>query len=149
MSQNWPSHQFDVNNAFLQSDLSEEVYMRQPRAFADKNKPSYVCKLSKDIYFLKQAFRAWYTTLNNFLLAYRFINSLSDTSLFIYAKEGILAYMLVYVSDIIITGNYPCRAHPLLSGLGDRPALIILGIVTLGPDHLNQTRLQRYSNPAN
>ena len=89
--------------------------MRQPPAFADKNKPSYVCKLNKAIYFLKQAPRAWYTTLSNFLLAYRFINSLSDTSLFIYAKEGILAYMLVYVSDIIITGNYPCGAHPYYS----------------------------------
>ena len=40
-------------------------------------------------------------------------------------------------------------AHLLLSDLGDKLALIILGIVMLGPGYSNQTCLQRYSNPAN
>ena len=127
VSQNWPLHQLDVNNAFLQGDLSEEVYMRQPPAYADKHKPNYVCKLNKAIYGLKQAPRAWYTALSNFLLAYGFLNSLSDTSLFIYAKKGILAYMLVYVDDIIITGNNPCFISSFVAALSDKFSLKDLG----------------------
>ena len=53
VSLNWSLHQLDVNNAFLQGDLAEEVYMKQSPVFADKTKPTYVCKLKKAIYGLK------------------------------------------------------------------------------------------------
>lgn len=66
-----------------------------------------VCKLCKVIYGLKQAPRTWYNELQTFFLQYGFKNSLPDASLFIYNNNGILLYMLVYVDDIIITGNNP------------------------------------------
>lgn len=55
VSQGWPLHQFDVNNAFLQGDLNEYIYMRQSPLFYDKTRPNFVCKLHKAIYGLKQA----------------------------------------------------------------------------------------------
>lgn len=39
--------QVDINNAFLNDDLTENVYMPQPEGFEDKNKPGYICKLKK------------------------------------------------------------------------------------------------------
>jgi len=55
--------------------------------------------------WLKQAPRAWFNTLHSFLLSYGFVNSKSDPSLFIYLKGDVKLYTLVYVDDILITGN--------------------------------------------
>ncbi|XP_022040277.1 uncharacterized mitochondrial protein AtMg00810-like [Helianthus annuus] len=79
--------------------------MEQPPGFEDPNKPNHVCKLNRALYGLKQAPRAWFQRLSNFLLTLGFENSRSDPSLFTYQRHGILIYLLVYVDDIIITGN--------------------------------------------
>lgn len=79
----WSIRQLDVNNAFLQGQLDEEVYMRQPPGFVSSQHPHYVCKLRKPIYGLRQASRAWHTTLNSYLLTIGFHKSDSDGSLFI------------------------------------------------------------------
>ena len=47
-------HQMDVKIAFLNRDLKEEVYMKQPEIFSSINSEHLVCKLKKFIYRLKQ-----------------------------------------------------------------------------------------------
>lgn len=117
VSYDWPLRQLDVNNAFLQGTLHDEVFMAQPPGFIDKDNPTAVCKLRKAIYGLKQAPRAWYNELRNFLLQLGFSNSLADSSLFIYNKQGVLIYMLVYVDDLIITGNNSSHTNKFIASL--------------------------------
>ena len=86
----------DINNAFLNGELSETVFMAQPLGFKDLFKPNHVFSLNKAIYGLKQAPRSWYTTLKHAILQLGFHNSKADSSLFIYSHSSNLCYFLVY-----------------------------------------------------
>ena len=105
LSNGWPISQLDVNNVFFHGNLTEDVYMTQPPGYVDKDNPTYVCRLQKAFYGLKQAPRAWYTKLKTFLFNLGFINSKSDTSLFIYQCPLVMIYFLVYVDDLLVIGN--------------------------------------------
>ncbi|GKB12728.1 retrovirus-related pol polyprotein from transposon TNT 1-94, partial [Tanacetum coccineum] len=50
----------DVKSAFLNGNLKEEVYVKEPRGFDSSEFPNHVCKLDIALYGLKQALRAWY-----------------------------------------------------------------------------------------
>ena len=107
LSQGWPIRQLDGHNAFLHGYLNEEVYMSQPAGFVYPHQPNHVCRLHKSIYGLKQAPRAWFARLSSFLLEHAFTGSKTDSSLFIFNHHGIIIYILIYVDDIIVTGNSP------------------------------------------
>ncbi|KAH9766800.1 retrovirus-related pol polyprotein from transposon RE1 [Citrus sinensis] len=101
----WPIKQLDVNNAFLNGILAEDVYMHQPQGFVDSTYPSYVCKLNNALYGLKQAPRAWYDRLKESLVQWGFHISKSDTSLFIKHAGTDILLILIYVDDILVTGS--------------------------------------------
>ncbi|KAK1555457.1 hypothetical protein Q3G72_026733 [Acer saccharum] len=123
ISHGWSLHQLDVNNAFLQGTLTEDVYMSQPPGFIDSDHLTHVCKLRKAIYGLKQAPRAWYHELCQFLITSGFQNSHADTSLFVLKFGGTLLYLLIYVDDIILTGNNTARVDQFVDTLAQRFSL--------------------------
>ncbi len=107
VSHNWPLRQLDVKNAFLHGTLKEEVYMVQPQGYIDSIHPHHVCRLHKSIYGLKQAPRAWFESFTTQLLHLGFIASIADSFLFIYQHQQVIAYLLLYVDDIVLTSNSP------------------------------------------
>ncbi|CAM8888151.1 unnamed protein product [Rhodiola kirilowii] len=105
ISRGWPIRQFDVDNAFLNGDLHENVYMSQPPGFRDTKYPEHVCLLKKAIYGLKQSPRAWFHKLREFLHSSGFRSCKTDASLFVRTHGDSLTYMLVYVDDLVLTGS--------------------------------------------
>ena len=101
----WNLYQMDVKNAFLQGTLEEEVYMTLPPGHVKEKNTNLVCRLNKSIYGLKQSPRAWYGKLSQYLISLGFKISQSDTSLFSKHENNDTTIVLVYVDDIIITGN--------------------------------------------
>ncbi|GJS57205.1 copia protein [Tanacetum coccineum] len=56
---NMTIYQLDVKTAFPNGELKEEVYVSQPEGFVDPDHPTYVYRLKKSLYCLKQAPQAW------------------------------------------------------------------------------------------
>ncbi|GKA18919.1 ribonuclease H-like domain-containing protein [Tanacetum coccineum] len=105
VSRQWPIHQLDVKNEFLNGDSSETVYMHQPPGFVDSRYPNHVCLLQRSLYGLKQAPRAWFQRFAGYATRAGFSPSRCDSSLFIYTQGSQVAYLLIYVDDIILTAS--------------------------------------------
>ncbi|PNY17420.1 hypothetical protein L195_g014163 [Trifolium pratense] len=102
LSDSWHIHQLDVKNAFIHGELQEMVYMYQPPGFRDPKHPDHVWRLRKSLYGLKQAPRAWYKRFSDYASSIGFSQRKCDNSLFIYKKDDHIAYLLLYVDDIIL-----------------------------------------------
>ncbi|KAH9688627.1 retrovirus-related pol polyprotein from transposon RE1 [Citrus sinensis] len=146
--QGWNVRQIDINNAFLNRDLTEDVYMQQQEGFVSKG--GYICKLNKALYGLKQAPRAWYDKLKGCLTYWNFTNSKADTSLFIKHDTKGIILILIYVDDILVTGPDSVLLEAFITKLSKAFALKDLGLVSyfLGIEvsytdhgmHLSQTK---------
>lgn len=102
VSKIWSIRQVDVNNAFLNGDFREEVYMQQPLGYVqyDANGRPLVCHLPMALYGLRQALQTWFDKLKVFLLSAGFVGSKSDASLFIRAN-GRDMILLLQVTQIL------------------------------------------------
>ena len=93
----------DVKNAFLHGDLHEEVYMQPPPGV---DVPSgHVCRLRRALYGLKQAPRAWFERFVSVIQAAGFAPSDYDPALFIHLSPCGHTLLLLYVDDMLITGD--------------------------------------------
>ena len=64
-----------------------------------------VCKLQRALYGLKQSPQVWFGRFSLAMKKYGFKQSNSDHTLFIKHKVGKVTVLIVYVDDMIITGN--------------------------------------------
>ena len=102
----WDLSQFDVKNAFLHGELEEDVFMAPPPGYQLHENSSYVCHLKKSLYGLKQSPRAWFENFSSTLISARYSQSEGDHTLFFkHGQDSKLAILIVYVDDIIVTGD--------------------------------------------
>ncbi|KAE8667725.1 hypothetical protein F3Y22_tig00112383pilonHSYRG00494 [Hibiscus syriacus] len=125
----WSLRQVDVNNAFLNGELNEEVLMEQPQGFEKQatDGTRLVCKLQKALYGLRQAPRNWYSKLKNFMVDLGFQSSRADNSLFIKHSGRTSTYVLAYVDDIIVIGGKNEDVEQVVKMLGEKFSLKDLG----------------------
>ena len=126
-AQAWPINQLDVKNTFLHGHLQETVYCQQPSGFVDSQLPHHVCRLNKSLYGLKQAPSTWFTRFATYLLSIGFVASKCDTSLFILRRGNELAYLLLYVDDIILAANTTTLFQSIIRLLSSEFSMTDLG----------------------
>ena len=98
---NFILYQINVKSAFLNRYIIEEIYMKQPPHFENEKFPNHIYNLSKALYNLKQAPRAWYERLSRFLLENGFSMGRVDTTLFVKHEDKDLLIVQIYVDDMI------------------------------------------------
>ncbi len=104
-SNGWSLHQMDVKKIKNHGDLQEEVYMKQPPGYVDQTHPNLVCRLKKTLYGLKQTPRAWCDKISQYLVTSGFQTSNVDFSLYVKKTDHGIALIVIYVDDLIITGD--------------------------------------------
>jgi hypothetical protein len=73
---NYQLHHLDINPAYLNAEVKEDIYMKQPKGFEQGE--DLVCKLKKSIYGLKQSGRNWNQLLTEWMLENDFERSQVD-----------------------------------------------------------------------
>ncbi|CAN0877143.1 Retrovirus-related Pol polyprotein from transposon TNT 1-94 [Linum grandiflorum] len=112
----WPLLQLDIKNAFLNGDLHETVYMELPAGYS-KGDSSKVCLLRRSLYGLKQAPRAWFEKLHSIICQIGFVQSENDPSLFIRQSIHGLTVLLIYVDDMVVSGDDSAGIRELTQAL--------------------------------
>ena len=106
----WDVEQMDVVTAFLEADIAEDIYMRQPEGYrqVDQHGEELVCKVLKSIYGLKQAPRNWNKTVSAWLVEYGFKQGrLWPGTVHLYLRcwwRQDLYILALYVDDSIMAG---------------------------------------------
>nr|GEZ31330.1 zinc finger, CCHC-type [Tanacetum cinerariifolium] len=96
-------YQMDVKTAFLNGDLDDEVYMKQPKGFVMPGNEHKVCKLVKSLSRLKQAPKQWHQKFDEVVLSSCF--HLNQSEKCVYSKfdnsdKGVI--ICLYVDDMLI-----------------------------------------------
>ena len=99
----WCYEHIDVECAYLNSPLDEDIYMEQPDFYKvpGKDRTQYVCKLKKSLYGLKQAGRVSFKYINCILRDMNLNPCVSDRCMYVNTSKDLI--VAVYVDDILVS----------------------------------------------
>ena len=109
--------QMDVVTAFLNGQVEEDIYMKQPPGYVDSSCPDFVCHILMNIYGLKQAPRVWHKTIDPFLKSLGFQPLAADPRLYYRWVDGVLSLISLYVDDLGIASDSPSGIAGIRSSL--------------------------------
>ena len=113
----WELNHFDVEQAFVQSELDSEVYMRLPSGCGFMS--GKVVRLNKSLYGLKQASRQWHQLLASTLKRFGFEQCLADPCVMRLMMCGEVAAMVVMHVDDILFGGARSVSEEVVAALND------------------------------
>ncbi len=122
----WDMTQLDVETAFLNSDIDEEIYVEQAEGYDDINYPrkDWVLRMLKALYGLKQSPHLWNKLITEVLTADTLgliQNTSLDECLFVARnKEGKVAIVCLYVDDLVITGDWTEKVAEIKETLNNK-----------------------------
>ncbi len=110
-------HQMDVETAFLNGDLQEDVYLQQPEGF-ERGGSDYICKLKKSLYGLKQSPRCWNLKLHDYLIKAGYVQGKADPC--VYHREKKTGIIAVYVDDLLLAADQEEKLKKMKQELATR-----------------------------
>lgn len=99
--------QFDIGTAYLNNDLTTQLYMHQLEGFQNQQHPSHVSLLLKSLYGLKQSGRLWNHTFDAFLKLYNLVTSDADTCVYYRQtpSHSVALIVGIFVDDGIVCAS--------------------------------------------
>jgi Reverse transcriptase (RNA-dependent DNA polymerase) len=102
----WEIHHMDVKSAYLNGDLDEIIYMRQPEGFVKAGQEDKVCLLQKSLYGLKQAGRTWNLKADRFMRRLGFTLGFTpldaDRCVYVWRRGEDSVIVSLYVDDLFL-----------------------------------------------
>jgi hypothetical protein len=95
----------DVKIAFLNGNLTEDVYMIQPESFIDPKHAGKIYKLQKSIYGLKQASQSWNLHFDEVVKGFCLIKKVEKPYVYKKVSGNIVVFLVLYVDDILLIGK--------------------------------------------
>ncbi|KAE9090712.1 Copia protein [Phytophthora fragariae] len=119
--------QFDIETAFLNGTLDEDVYMAVPQGVRADG--GMVCKLRRSLYGLKQAAAVWFKTIRAAFVAMGFVQCRADPCFFVrLGKNGQSpVYIVIYVDDLLVGCTTDAEADEICAALSSRFTVKSLG----------------------
>ena len=129
--EDWDIDNMDVDTAFLQSPVHEVIYVSQPEGFEQRGRGGreLVCRVHKSLYGLRQAPRNWNKEIDGWLCEFGLKPSQADPCLYIMIDETNVLVVLLYVDDIIITGNSRAIMDRFKASISNRFKMKDLGML--------------------
>jgi hypothetical protein len=139
-SRGWDIQQVDIKTAFLNAPLPDDEiqYARQPRHFEEEGKESWVWKLVKSLYGLKQAGRMWNREMHESMVEWGFRRLLCEWCVYVRVVDGVTNLVAIHVDDMVAAASTRAandlfkaqlRSKWDISDLGDVQFCLGIGVV--------------------
>lgn len=114
---------WDAKTAFLNEELKEVIYMKQPPRFKERQEENWVYKLNRTMYRLKQSAKAWHKKLKSVFTDLNFKVYHNDSCLFKTINGGPTIYMVVYIDDMVVACKSAKRIEMLKTAFNEQFAI--------------------------